>query len=166
MSHLQKLLLAQTGYSAWATRQLLHACSRLSPAQLESDHASSHSSILRTFSHMHDGERVWLIRLNEIGEWRLPQGPAPNHSFEGLVESWPQLWTGYREFIDSASDADLAAEFPTIVPNGKVLCVPRWQIILHAVNHSTLHRGQIITMLRALGQTPPNTDITEFCLTG
>jgi uncharacterized damage-inducible protein DinB len=165
MSHLQKLLLAQTGYSAWATRQLVQACTSLTAAQLASEHASSHASILRTFCHMHDGERVWLARLNEIGEWHLPQEPASDHSFENVVKSWPQLWTGYREWIDSASDADLTAEFPTIVPNGNALCVPQWQIILHAVNHSTLHRGQIVTMLRALGQTPPNTDITEFCLT-
>jgi len=33
--------------------------------------------------------------------------------------------------------------------------VPRWQIVLHAVNHSTLHRGQIVTMLRTLGLQPP-----------
>lgn len=49
MPHLQQLLLAQTGYSAWDTRQLLDACSPLTLAQLDSSPGASHSSILRTF---------------------------------------------------------------------------------------------------------------------
>ena len=32
------------------------------------------------------------------------------------------------------------------------------------VNHSSLHRGQISTMLRALGRRPPNTDILTYYL--
>jgi uncharacterized damage-inducible protein DinB len=165
MSLLKQLMLAHTDYSAWATRQLLKTCSPLTFDQLDSGLGASHSSILRTFRHIHDGERVWLRRIEEGGTHRLPRGPAPEHSFEFLVQSWPELWQGYRQWLESASDADLTTELSTIVPNGADLRVPRWQIVLHAVNHSTLHRGQIITMLRTLGLQPPNTDLTEYCLT-
>jgi uncharacterized damage-inducible protein DinB len=34
--------------------------------------------------------------------------------------------------------------------------------VLHVVNHSTLHRGQIITMLRQLGLQPPNNDLMTY----
>jgi len=165
MTTLKPLLLAHTDYSAWATSQLLKACSQLTFDQLDSGLGASHSSILRTFRHIHDGERVWLRRIIEGGTDRLPPGPAPEHSFEFLVQSWPELWQGYRQYLVSASDTDLTAELSTIVPNGADLRVPRWQIVLHAVNHSTLHRGQIITMLRSLGIQPPNTDLTEYWLT-
>jgi uncharacterized damage-inducible protein DinB len=30
-----------------------------------------------------------------------------------------------------------------------------WQMLQHVVNHSTDHRGQVTTMLRQLGMTPP-----------
>jgi uncharacterized damage-inducible protein DinB len=165
MRHLQHLLRTQTAYSAWATRQLLDACSSLTLDQIDCSLGASHSSILRTFRHIQDGERVWLRRLTEVGEWRLPTGPAPEPSFEILVQAWPELWEGYRQWLECASDADLTGELSTIVPTGARLVVPRWQIVLHAVNHSTLHRGQIITMLRTLGVQPPNTDVTEFHLT-
>jgi uncharacterized damage-inducible protein DinB len=165
MSQLKQLLLAHTAYSAWATSQLLKACSPLTFDQLDSGLGASHSSILRTFRHIHDSERVWLHRIIEGGSHPLPPGPAPEHSFEFLVQSWPELWQGYRQWLESASDAELTTELSTIVPNGADLRVPRWQIVLHAVNHSTLHRGQIITMLRTLGIQPPNTDLTEYCLT-
>jgi uncharacterized damage-inducible protein DinB len=36
--------------------------------------------------------------------------------------------------------------------------------LLHVVNHSTLHRGQVMGMLRQLGKQPPATDIFNFYL--
>ncbi|HMX78573.1 MAG TPA: DinB family protein, partial [Chitinophagaceae bacterium] len=36
---------------------------------------------------------------------------------------------------------------------------PVWQIVLHVVNHSTYHRGQLINMLRQVGvEKLPHTD--------
>ena len=32
----------------------------------------------------------------------------------------------------------------------------------HVVNHSSYHRGQVVTLLRQLGRTPPNTDFLEY----
>jgi uncharacterized damage-inducible protein DinB len=164
MSPLMQLLLTQTSYSAWATGQLLNACAPLTLEQLDRGFGASHSSILRTFEHIYDGERVWLERLIERGVWRLPTGPAPEYTFEFLVQSWPNLWQGYRQWLESASDDDLTHEFSTLLPEEATLRGPRWQIVLHAVNHSTLHRGQVITMLRALGCQPPSTDLMSYYL--
>jgi uncharacterized damage-inducible protein DinB len=161
MSQLKELLLTQTGYSAWATRQLLNACAPLTLEQLDRALGASHSSILRTFRHMHDGERVWLIRLVESGIWRQPMNPSPEQSFESLVKSWPAIWGGYTQWLESASDADLTLEVSTLLPDA-TLPGPRWQFALHAVNHSTLHRGQIISMLRTHGVPPPNTDLISY----
>lgn len=36
------------------------------------------------------------------------------------------------------------------------------QMMQHVVNHSSYHRGQVITLLRQLGQTPPATDFLVF----
>jgi uncharacterized damage-inducible protein DinB len=162
MSQLKQLLVAHTSYSAWATRQVLDACDLITPEQIDVSLGASHSSILRTFRHIHDGERVWLQRLIEGSSKHLPPGPAPEHSFEFLVQSWPELWRGYRDWLESASDGDLTEELTTVLPDGANFHVPRWQIVLHAVNHTTFHRGQIVSMLRTLGVEPPNTDLTNY----
>ncbi|WP_433972422.1 DinB family protein [Tunturiibacter lichenicola] len=162
MSPLKELLLAHLGYSAWATRRVLGACSVLTADQLDKEMGASHSNILRTLRHIHDGERVWLRRLIEVDNDRLPRGSAPEHSFESLVQYWPGLWDGYRGWVDAASDDDLTCEVSTVLPDDAVFRVPRWQIVLHAINHSTFHRGQIITMLRGFGVVPPNTDLTAY----
>ncbi|PYP34487.1 MAG: hypothetical protein DMD46_16610 [Gemmatimonadetes bacterium] len=36
------------------------------------------------------------------------------------------------------------------------------QMFRHAVDHSSYHRGQIVTMLRQLGVTPPTTGLIYF----
>jgi uncharacterized damage-inducible protein DinB len=163
MSPLKELLLAHLDYSAWATRRVLGACSSLTVEQLDKGMGASHSSILQTFRHIHDGERVWLRRLIEVDDDRLPRGAAAEHSFEFLVQSWPGLWDGYRRWLEEASDDDLTLEVSTVLPDDGVFRVPRWQIVLHAINHSTFHRGQIVTMLRGFGVQPPNTDLTGYC---
>jgi uncharacterized damage-inducible protein DinB len=165
MSELKRLLLAQIGYTEFATRRLLEACSRLTPEQLDREAGASHSSILRTLRHIHDGDRVWLERCLETEVWTLPQGPAPEPSFEFLVQSWPGIWRGYRQWLEGATDADLALECSTLLPSDSKLCGPRWQVVLHSVNHATLHRGQIITMLRGLGLQPPNVDLIGYYVT-
>ena len=165
MSQLKQLLVAHMGYSAWGTRRVLEACAPLSAEQLDRGLGASHSSILRTFRHIHDGERVWLQRLVEGGSKRLPTESAPEHSFESLVESWPKLWRGYQEWLESRSDEDLAEELSTVLPDDGNFNVARGQIVLHAINHSTFHRGQIVSMLRALGVQPPNTDLTCYYAT-
>ncbi|WP_433969298.1 DinB family protein [Tunturiibacter gelidiferens] len=165
MSQLKELLLAHTGYSAWGTQRVLDACATLTPEQLDQELGVSHSSILRTFRHIHDGERVWLRRLVDPDNEMLPRGTAPEHSFEFLVRSWPEVWDGYRRWLDSSSEADLTLELLTVLPDGGRFCVPRWQIVLHAINHCSYHRGQIVTMLRGFGVQPPNTDLTAYYAT-
>ena len=45
------------------------------------------------------------------------------------------------------------------VPGASVL----WHMLQHVVNHSTYHRGQVTTMLRQLGATPPTAmDLIAF----
>ena len=36
------------------------------------------------------------------------------------------------------------------------------QVLLHVVNHSTYHRGQVASMLRQLGTVPPATDLLIY----
>jgi uncharacterized damage-inducible protein DinB len=39
------------------------------------------------------------------------------------------------------------------------------QIVLHLVNHGTLHRGQVMGMIRQLGIAPPGTDLMRYYMT-
>ncbi len=50
--------------------------------------------------------------------------------------------------------------------DGQVFAHTLADLIRHVVNHSTYHRGQLVTMLRQLGHTPPSTDFTRYLREG
>ena len=58
--------------------QVLDACDPIAPEQIDLSLGASHSSVLRTFRHIHDGERVWLQRLVEGGSKHFPAVRLPN----------------------------------------------------------------------------------------
>jgi len=42
--------------------------------------------------------------------------------------------------------------------------MPVYQMLQHVFNHATYHRGQLVTMLRQLGQDKiPDTDFYTYC---
>jgi uncharacterized damage-inducible protein DinB len=165
----KELLVSDVRYSAWANQRVLDACSALTAEEIERDLRISHSSILSTLRHICDGERVWLDCLRTTvdgGTWRLPQGAAPELSFDALRQYWPELWNGYRLWLEGISETDLGAEVIVQLPGELEPSLARWKILRHVLEHSTLHRGQIIGMIRMLSHTPPAIQRMDFCLAG
>lgn len=165
MSLVQELLLSDVCYSAWANRRLLDCCSSLTAEELERNLHISHANILATLCHIYDGERVWLDRLQtspESGPWELPTGPESRFSLDELRQSWPALWEGYLGIVDQSSEASLGVELITSLSNRTQRCLPFWKILRHVLDHSTLHRGQIVGMIRMLGHCPPAINPMDF----
>jgi uncharacterized damage-inducible protein DinB len=43
---------------------------------------------------------------------------------------------------------------------------PRWKILRHVLEHSTMHRGQVVGMIRMLGHQPPAINAMDYYLAG
>jgi len=165
----KELLLTDIRYSGWANQRLLEACSALTSEEIERDLRISHASILATLRHIHDGERVWLDCLRtspEMGPWRLPQGTPPEPSLDALRLNWPELSDGYRRWLEDLSEAGLGIELRVQLPGEIEPSLPRWKILRHVLEHSALHRGQIVGMIRTLGHTPPAIHRMDYYLAG
>ena len=52
------------------------------------------------------------------------------------------------------------------LPGGVERRFPRWKILRHVLVHSTLHRGQIVGMIRMLGHQPPANSPMDYYLAG
>jgi uncharacterized damage-inducible protein DinB len=161
-----QLLLNDIGRSAWANHCLLEGCSALTAEELECDLRISHTSILSTLRHIYDGERVWFDCLRttaDLGTWRLPQGPAPQYSLDTLRQSWPELWKGFARWLEEMPETGLEIELNLQLPGGVERRFPRWKILRHVLEHSTMHRGQVVGMIRMLGyQPPPNSPMDYY----
>lgn len=163
------MLLAEIRHSAWSNQSLLDGSSALTSDELERDLRISHSSILATLRHIYDGERVWLDCLHttpDLGTWRLPQGPAPELSLHELRQKWPELWASFDVWLNGLPESSLAVELTLQLPGGVEQRFPRWKILRHALEHSTLHRGQVVGMIRMLGHQPPAHSPMDYYLAG
>jgi uncharacterized damage-inducible protein DinB len=170
MLQLNQMLLEDVGYTAWANQELLGACSKLTPEQLNRDFGVSHGNLLKTLRHIYYSERVWLRRLVEnalpplveIGDQRLFGDAGGEPTLKELTDRWPEVWRGLREWLEIAPLELLNEKMSTLLPDGGRFELTRAEIVTHAVNHSTLHRGQIVSMLRGFEVIPPNTDMFSY----
>ncbi|HUA85654.1 MAG TPA: DinB family protein [Bryobacteraceae bacterium] len=140
-------------YSGWASRRLLDAALQLPAEQIERDLKVSHKGVLETLNHIHWADRVWLYRV--LGQ--------PMDEPDGSIEvAWPQIQRGWEEWSDSPAAADLERVISYKDMKGHAHQSALWQIVLHLVNHATLHRGQVMAMMRQLGVAPPPTDLIFY----
>jgi uncharacterized damage-inducible protein DinB len=144
----------------------MNAATELSDENLRRDFQISHSSIFGTLLHMAGAEWVWLER------W---QGRSP-----AKTEAW-SLWTTEScadlatlnqrwqdgvdrraHFISELDESRLMAELPFKLLSGDPSSMRLVDQMQHVANHATLHRGQVVGMIRQLGIEPPSTDLLFY----
>jgi len=148
-------------YNVWANARFFDAAAELSKEQLEATAAGSFPSVVGTLGHIVGAEWVWLCRW--IGE--NPAGMPAWVAEKDLPALRARLATVEAEravFLDGLGDADLERVVSYRSLSGQPCADPLSDMIRHVVNHSTYHRGQLVAMLRQLGQTPPSTDLILY----
>ena len=153
-------------YTAWANSLVLNAAEELSAEDLRRDVGISHGSIFGTLLHMAGAEWIWLERWNG----RSPAGKDAwaqwtTESCADLVilnERWRDVIDRRANFLSSLDEARLAAEMPFKLLSGDPSSLPLVGQMQHVVNHATLHRGQVVGMIRQLGIVPPSTDLLFY----
>ena len=147
-------------YSGWASRKVLEAALALSPEDRARPMNVSHESIAKTLTHIYFGDAIWYSRIADPSYPVPPRDALPSLDF--VVEEWPRLQTKWEAWADAATDAEIARQVPFKSRFVGDAGLPAWQIVMHVVNHGTLHRGQIVGVLRQLGVKPPATDIVFY----
>lgn len=150
-------------YNDWANARLLACAAELPDEAWRRDLGGAFPTVLGLVAHMVGAERVWAMRWR--GEapagrpaWMADPTPAVLREVLGEVE------TRRREFLAGMGEADLARPIEYTLMDGTHNVLPLATLILHTANHSTYHRGQLASMLRRLGASPPSTDFLVFAV--
>lgn len=147
-------------YNAWANRLVFDAVAQLPEEQYLRDLKSSHGGIHGTLQHIVWAEHLWLNRWLGKPNPAVPQG-KDLPTLAAVRERWEEIEAEREGFLAGA--ADRLDETIIIKPTTGGEYVHTFaQMFRHLINHSTHHRGQVITMIRQLGATPPNTDLIRF----
>lgn len=148
-------------YNSWADHRIFEALSQLPDEQYLQDMRGSHGGIHSTLTHLVGAEKIWLERFMSVStEPFLDAKSIP--SLAELKKVWEKVGYETAKWLGTTSDKKLQETFTTKNLKGDTFTHVIWQAFQHMVNHSTYHRGQIITMLRQIGVKPPGTDMILF----
>jgi uncharacterized damage-inducible protein DinB len=152
-----------TNYNLWANSTLISWLKTKPGAVLEQEVPSSFSSIRLTLLHIWQTERYWLSIIKK-------EEPITYSAFEGTIQDV------FSELLKTSGE--LASYVNTMTNENvleKTLIKSPWfqsdfsnfEYIMHFANHSTYHRGQVITIGRNLGFTDaPMTDYNLYNIDG
>jgi uncharacterized damage-inducible protein DinB len=148
-------------YNRWANGRMREAAMALPPEEFTRDLGNSFPSVRDTLVHMVGAEWIWLQRWRGVSPPALP-APAELPSAEAIATRWAEVERGQGDFIVSLRGSDLERRVAYTNTKGQPFTYLLRSMMLHVVNHSSYHRGQITTMLRQLGQRPVSTDLLLF----
>lgn len=148
-------------FNAWADNRIFEAVALLTEEQYMRDMKSSHGSIHGTLTHLVAAEKIWLSRWVGAPDQKL-MNVAEVPTLSALQAVWEKTGFEMAKFLGTMTDKRLQESFSMKTSNGETFTHVYAQAIQHLVDHSTYHRGQVITLLRQLGVKPPGTGLITF----
>ena len=79
-----------------------------------------------------------------------------------LNQRWREVIELRAQLISELDEPGLSAELPFKLLSGDPSTLRLVDQMQHVVNHATLHRGQVVGMIRQLGIAPPATDLLFY----
>jgi uncharacterized damage-inducible protein DinB len=153
-------------YTEWANELALKAAAGLTDDDLRRDFKISHSSILGTLLHMAGAEWIWLERWQDRSPaakeaWSLWKTDSCA-DLKVLNQRWREVVERRAQLIAELDEPGLVAELSFKLLSGDASTMRLVDQMQHVVNHATLHRGQVVGMIRQLGIAPPSTDLLFY----
>jgi len=131
-------------YGLWANERFVERLSREPDSTLDANAPSSFPTLRRTLLHIRDAESAWTCRiLGEPVQWPAEPGMA----IDTLLHQSRRL----HALVTSMDDHALGGERAYKDLKGNEHRSAVWRMLMHCLNHSTKHRGQLITQMRQLG---------------
>ena len=148
-------------YNRWARRRILTIASTLTGEDFIRPMGNSFSSIRDTLAHILGAEWIWLERW----QGRSPRALLDAATFptvQSLESRWETVEHDQVQFLEALTAQRLGEELAYINQKGRRYSYLLWQQLVHVVNHSSYHRGQVTTLLRQLGAAALATDFLVY----
>ncbi len=136
-------------YNVWCNQRVLSAIKRQSV---------SDEKILSVLGHIVAAQYLWLHRIKGLPPAQVKLWG--DYSLDQLEEMAAYIGKEWVDFIESTDDFNRELVYKNYTNDPYVNNVE--QIMIHLVNHSSYHRGQIAMLLRQKGFEPINTDYITY----
>jgi uncharacterized damage-inducible protein DinB len=147
-------------HNAWATRQILEACPKLTSEQFHRNFEIGRGNLHDATTHILGAMRNWTDMLSGR-ETRPRLETGPQRTAGELLALLPEIITE----LDSVAHAHPLDEIISAVRGGKSYSFTRGAVLTHVTTHGVHHRAQCLNMLRHLGVSPlPQSSVLEWLL--
>lgn len=143
-------------YDLWATERVLGSLAALSAQQFTCEPGGELSSIRQQSGHLVLVVDRYRARL--MGETPPDRMPESFETPQEVIAYWEEVADRMRLLIDAISPDKLDVVIRHDTRRG-VFFATYLETLLHVVNHSTYHRGQIAALLKVAGFEPLDTDL-------
>ena len=160
---MKELLSQYAEYNVWANNKIIEVLLKPEDSFVDVAIVSSFPSIRATVYHTWSAEYIWLQRL-QLAENPVWMAGDFKGTFEEACNEWRKASGELVQFTNRLYDDKALAHVLQYYDRAKVSYkTPVYQVLHHDFNHSTYHRGQLVTMLRQLGlKEIPATDFIGF----
>lgn len=135
----------QFAYDEWANHEVL--------ANIQS--AGTDERSLALLAHILAAELLWLERIQQTPQ-SSPVWPKAN--LENCAAQVKTMGRRWREYLEQIAETNLSQALSYKNSKGELWTSTVADILTHVILHSTYHRGQIASHMRANGKTPAYTD--------
>ena len=159
---MKELLGQYAAYNHWANKSISDHILKLEQTHHHQHVESSFPTLHDTILHMWMAETAWWQRVKLQEKITIPNA-ADNPAMQDVVNGLLTQSALWEEWVKNASEMMLMHVY-AFQNSKKELCKqPVSETVMHVINHSTYHRGQLVTMMRTLGdKTIPQTDFSVF----
>ena len=147
-------------YDKWADLKLLEVIAALKKDQYKKDLGSSFGGIHETIVHILSADRIWFDRWTGKTPVLIKAEDLP--TIEVVKKQWDAYHCEIGNFVRSLTEEKLNVPLPYTDFKGYSYSHPLFQQMQHKVNHSSYHRGQVVTMLRQMGEKVVSTDLINY----
>jgi uncharacterized damage-inducible protein DinB len=151
-----------TRYNAWADALLYTVLADLPATELAAPRPLFTGNILRMLNHVYLMDVVWKSHLLGVPHNLVTRNPETAPDFPVLRDVQRQIDAWYVDYADGIAPGQDEEMVSFTFIGGGAGKMRREDILLHAVNHTTYHRGHLSGVLYQLGIEAPATDLPVF----
>lgn len=148
-------------YNTWANRRLTGQITTFSNELFTKEVGGSFPSIQLTLTHLLTSDYLWLQRFKGSPIADVPRDWKTD-DVDSIMHIWLPMQTEMEARVRELSN-NPTQKIDFITRAGVAYSLPLADLVMHITNHGTYHRGQIVNMIRMLGEKPVNTDFFIFC---
>jgi uncharacterized damage-inducible protein DinB len=149
-------------YAEWANERVLDAVGAMPIDAQERAFAGTFRSFRDAFAHVAGADWIWVERWKGESPAAQPDW-ATGGDLEVIRRQMRETSATRRAMLDATTEAQLdeVRTFQNLART-RTWTLTLAEMLQHVANHATHHRGQIVSMMREAGATPPQTDYLLF----